>query len=301
MPPVTHRPRLPDWLKVPYRGAPVRDEVKKLLQDLNLHTVCESANCPNRCDCWARGTATFLILGNTCTRNCRFCAVHHGMPGAVDADEPRRVAEAVKALGIQFAVITSVTRDDLPDGGASHFAATIRAVREAVSGIGVEVLTPDFGGRETDIAAVLAAGPDVFNHNIETCARLTAAVRSGADYARSLQVLAAAARMCGNRTAVKSGFMLGMGESEEEIRTLLRDLRSAGVQILTIGQYLPPSASHWPLDRYVTPEAFDRWGRIAQDEFGFEKAVSQPLARSSYLAEKACADARSRRSAGDGY
>lgn len=305
MPPVTHRPRLPDWMKVPYRGAPVRDEVRRLLQDLRLHTVCESARCPNQCDCWARGTATFLILGNTCTRNCRFCAVHHGAPGAVEADEPARVAEAVKALGILFAVITSVTRDDLPDGGAAHFAATIRAVREAVPGVGVEVLTPDFGGREADIATVLAAGPDVFNHNIETCARLTAAVRSGAEYARSLHVLATASRLSGGareseggegqtslHPLIKSGFMLGMGETEAEIRELLRDLRSAGVQILTIGQYLPPSAKHWPLDRYVTPEEFDKWGDTARKEFGFSEVVSRPLVRSSFLAEEASRNLR---------
>jgi lipoic acid synthetase len=277
-------------MKVPYRGAPVRDEVRKLLQDLRLHTVCESARCPNQCDCWARGTATFLILGNTCTRNCRFCAVHHGAPGAVEADEPARVAEAVKALGIKFAVITSVTRDDLPDGGAAHFAATIRAVREAVPGVGVEVLTPDFGGREADIATVLAAEPDVFNHNMETCARLTAAVRSGAEYARSLRVLATAARLAANhsgaRTLIKSGFMLGMGETGEEIRELLRELRAAGVQILTIGQYLPPSAKHWPLERYVTPEEFERWGVAAREEFGFAEVVSRPLVRSSFLAEE---------------
>ena len=298
MPPVTHRPRLPEWMKVPYRGAPVRDEVRKLLQDLKLHTVCESARCPNQCDCWARGTATFLILGNTCTRNCRFCAVQHGAPEAVEADEPARVAEAVKGLGIKYAVITSVTRDDLPDGGAAHFAATIRAVREAVPGVGVEVLTPDFGGREADIATVLAAGPEVFNHNIETCQRLTVDVRSGAEYARSLHVLTTAARLAtavnkGNsKTLTKSGFMLGMGETDAEIRELLGDLRKANVQILTIGQYLPPSAKHWPLGRYVTPEEFEQWGKVAREEYGFGEVVSRPLVRSSFLAEQACGTLR---------
>ena len=309
MPPITHRPRLPDWMKVPYRGAPVRDEVRKLLLDLRLNTVCESAHCPNQCECWARGTATFLIMGNRCTRNCRFCAVNHGVPDALEADEPARVAEAVKALGIKFAVITSVTRDDLPDGGAAHFAATIHAVRAAVPGVGVEVLTPDFGGRVADIATVLAAHPDVFNHNLETCRRLTPAVRSGAEYMRSLNVLATAAdqalRVAGCTlhvekqgtqntkhetrpppTLIKSGFMLGMGETEEEICELLTDLHAAGVRILTIGQYLPPSATHWPLDRYVTPEEFARWGQRAKTEFGFPEVVSRPLVRSSFLAEQ---------------
>ena len=324
MPPITHRPRLPDWMKVPYRGAPVRDEVRKLLLDLKLNTVCESARCPNQCDCWARGTATFLIMGNCCTRNCRFCAVNHGAPETLETDEPARVAEAVKALGIKFAVITSVTRDDLPDGGAAHFAATIHAVRGAVPGVGVEVLTPDFGGREADIATVLAARPDVFNHNLETCRRLTSAVRSGAEYARSLHVLATAARLVRERftahasmvkklaieesrtnstattahnhtvtlpktTLIKSGFMLGMGETEAEIREILGDLHAAGVQVLTIGQYLPPSAAHWPLDRYVTPEEFDRWGKSAREEFSFTEVVSHPLARSSFLAEQSYA------------
>ena len=301
MPAITHRPRLPEWMKVPYRGAPIRDEIRKLLLDLRLNTVCESAHCPNQCECWARGTATFLIMGNCCTRNCRFCAVTHGVPNALETDEPARVAEAVKALGIKFAVITSVTRDDLPDGGAAHFAATIHAVRAAVPGGGVEVLTPDFGGRAADIVTVLAAQPDVFNHNLETCRRLTPAIRSGAEYNRSLHVLATAARLAGkqttsppghltaespHRTFIKSGFMLGMGESAVEIDELLADLYAAGVRTLTIGQYLPPTATHWPLERYVTPAEFDHWGRRAKAEFGFPEVVSRPLVRSSFLAEQ---------------
>ncbi len=290
---MTERPRLPEWLRVPYRGAEVRDDVRRLLRGLNLHTVCENARCPNHCECWAHGTATFLILGNVCTRGCRFCAVTAGRPAPSDPDEPRRLAEAAAGLGLRYVVITSVTRDDLPDGGAAHFAATVRAVRERLPGVGIEVLTPDFGGRETELATVLAAGPEVFNHNLETCRRLTPAIRAGATYDRSLAVLRTAHRLPapppgrGHAPArIKSGFMLGLGETTEEIREMLGDLRAAEVELLVIGQYLPPSRQHWPLARYVPPAEFATWEHVARTEFEFAAVVSRPLARSSYLAEQ---------------
>ncbi len=279
--------RLPEWFRRPYRGAAARSRVDGVLKGLNLHTVCESAACPNKCECWARGTATFLILGNLCTRNCRFCAVGHGSPAPPDPDEPGRVARAAREMKLRFVVVTSVTRDDLPDGGATHFAATIRALHEILPDSQVEVLTPDFQGQEEPLRTVLAAGPAVFNHNLETCERLTPQIRSGADYRRSLGVLAAAARRADHGTAIKSGIMLGLGETEQETADLLRDLRDHGVTIVTIGQYLPPSPGHWPLDRYATPAEFIRWEDRARQEFGFTQVVSSPLARSSYLAETA--------------
>ena len=265
----SHR-RLPPWLKISTRGAAEREQVRQMLSDLQLNTVCQSAMCPNMCECWAKGTATVMILGEHCTRNCRFCAVPHlGTPPPPDPEEPGRVAEAAQRMKLKFVVITSVTRDDLADGGAAHFASTIRAVRNRLPSAGIEVLTPDFGERHKDIQTVLDAEPTVFNHNIETCERLTEAIRSGADYRRSLGVLTYAGRAAPTGVKTKSGIMLGMGETEDEIRTVFRDLREAGVQILTIGQYLAPSAEHWPVERYVTPEEFEEWGRIARDEYGF--------------------------------
>lgn len=281
------RARLPPWLRTPYRGARTRDDVRLLLRELKLHTVCEQAHCPNRCECWARGTATFLILGERCTRNCRFCAVQHGAPVAPDPAEPARIAEAAQRLNLRFVVITSVTRDDLPDGGAPHFAQTVGAIKTAMPAAKVEVLTPDFRGIETDITTVLAAQPDVFNHNLETCERLTAQIRSGADYQRSLGVLASAARLAAPGTRIKSGFMLGLGETATEVKQMLADLHQHAVTILVIGQYLPPSRHHWPLARYVPPAEFDDWARMARAEFGFTSVVSRPLARSSFLAERA--------------
>lgn len=280
--------RLPPWLRVPFRGAKARAEVRRLLHGLQLETVCENAQCPNLCECWRRRTATFMILGRLCTRDCRFCAVGHGVPLPPDPAEPARVAEAAATLNLAYVVVTSVTRDDLPDGGAAAFAATIREIRARLPVAGVEVLTPDFGGRERDVATVVAAGPSVFNHNIETCARLTTAIRSGAEYTRSLRVLATAARLAGDAGTprVKSGFMLGLGETAEEVRAALADLRTAGVGIVTIGQYLPPSSRHWPVARYVTPEEFADWGKVARDEYGFAHVFSAPLVRSSYLADQ---------------
>jgi len=287
------RRRLQEWLRVSYRGGRARQELKGLLKGLRLNTVCESATCPNLCDCWGRRTATFMLLGNVCTRNCRFCDVDHGVPLPPDGDEPENVAEATQRLGLRYVVLTCVTRDDLPDGGAGHFAATVLALRSRLPETQIEVLTSDFEGRECDLATVLEAGPDVFNHNIETVERLTPEIRSHADYRRSLSVLANAARLGRPRgISTKSGFMLGLGETPDEIRELLGDLHEAGVSILTIGQYLPPSADHWPVARYATPEEFDEWARVARDELGFSSVVSGPLVRSSYMADQAADAAR---------
>ncbi|MFA4945560.1 MAG: lipoyl synthase [Lentisphaeria bacterium] len=289
MPTLPDNSRLPAWFRVPYRGGEARREVRGLLRSLQLHTVCEQARCPNLCDCWSRRTATFLILGDRCTRDCRFCAVAHGAPPPPDPAEPERIAEAVARLELRFVVLTSVTRDDLPDAGAGHFAACLQALRARLPDVGIEVLTPDFGGSEAAIAAVLAAAPDVFNHNLETCARLTPQIRSGAAYRRSLDVLATARRLAATRpqprpVRTKSGFMLGLGETAAEVRQMLADLRAAGVELLVIGQYLPPTPAHWPLARHATPAEFEAWARVAREEFGFAGVVSHPLARSSYHA-----------------
>jgi len=286
------RTRLPQWLRVPFRGGRARTELRRLLRDLDLHTVCESARCPNLYTCWARRTATFMLLGDVCTRNCRFCAVSHGVPQAPDAAEPDRVAAAAREMGLRYVVLTSVTRDDLADGGAGHFAATVKAVRAVLPGAGIEVLPPDFGGRERDVAVVVDAGPTVFNHNIETCVRLTAAVRPDADYRRSLSVLAAAARLGAGATLTKSGLMLGLGETAAEIRSVLGALRESGVTIVTLGQYLAPTPAHWPVVRYVTPAEFSAWAETARHEFGFAEVVSGALVRSSYEAERAAHGAR---------
>jgi len=227
-----------------------------------------------------------MILGNHCTRNCRFCAVAHGIPSPVAADEPERVAAAAAELQLRHVVVTSVTRDDLPDAGASHFAATIAAIRCRLPDARIEVLTPDFGGNAAHLALVLAAQPSVFNHNLETCCRLSAQIRSGASYARSLQVLATAAKLsAGGAVHIKSGFMLGLGETEAEITTMLGDLRDHGVSIVTIGQYLAPTRQHWPVARYVTPGEFDHWGKLAR-AMGFSHVASAPLVRSSYFADE---------------
>lgn len=288
------RGRLPEWLRISTRGAPERERVRHLLSDLRLNTVCESAMCPNLCECWASGTATFMILGSACTRDCRFCAVPHtGAPPAPEADEPARVAEAAVRLELRYVVLTSVTRDDLPDGGAAHFAAVVRAIRARMPETGVEVLTPDFGGRGADVRTVVDATPTVFNHNLETCERLTGDLRSGANYRRSLKVLRMASDL-GRDAGVftKSGLMLGLGETDEEIRTALADLRACGVRILTLGQYLAPSKTHWPVANYVTPEAFEEWGRVAREDYGFDAVASAPFVRSSYRAHESARTCR---------
>ncbi len=256
--------------------------LKQLVQDMNLHTVCQSAACPNIGDCWNRRTATFMILGNVCTRRCGFCAVQKGGPLPVDYDEPRRVAEACAALGLKFAVITSVNRDDRKDGGAEFFALTIRAIRSRLPDCGVEVLTPDFQGSHAAMDTVLEAAPDILNHNTETVPRLYRQVRLGARYERSLDMLAHVKQVSPS-TPTKSGLMLGLGETIEEVHQVMRDLRGAGVDILTLGQYLRPSPKHLPILRYVTLEEFAELKRLGY-QMGFRHVESGPLVRSSYHA-----------------
>jgi lipoic acid synthetase len=275
----------PSWLRAP---APVGEnyrELKTLVEDLRLHTVCESAACPNIGDCWNRRTATFMILGNVCTRRCGFCAVQKGAPLAADYDEPRRVAEACAALGLKFAVITSVNRDDRKDGGAELFALTIRAIRDRVPGCGVEVLVPDFQGSHTAMDIVLEAAPDILNHNTETVPRLYRQVRLGARYERSLDMLAYV-KQANVNTPTKSGLMLGLGETIDEVLDVMRDLRKSNVDILTLGQYMRPSPKHLPIVRYVAPEEFADL-KARGYEMGFRHVESGPLVRSSYHASDA--------------
>jgi lipoic acid synthetase len=261
--------------------------LKHLVETLNLHTVCESAACPNIGDCWNRRTATFMILGNVCTRRCGFCAVQKGAPLPVDYDEPRRVAEACAALGLKFAVITSVNRDDRKDGGAELFALVIRAIRERVEGCGVEVLVPDFQGSHRAMEIVLEAAPDILNHNTETVPRLYQQVRLGARYERSLDMLAHVKRVR-PETPTKSGLMLGLGETVDEVLGVMRDLRDSKVDILTLGQYLRPSPKHLPIVRYVPIDEFAELKRRGY-EMGFRHVESGPLVRSSYHAADAVA------------
>lgn len=282
------RPRLPQWFHRPLPSGPEGGRVKRLLGRLDLHTVCEGAKCPNRAACWHDGAAAFLILGDVCTRDCRFCAIpHESRPAPPDPDEPARIAEAAAAMGLRHVVITSVTRDDLPDGGAGAFAATLRALRTRCPGATVEVLVPDFQGDPEAIDTVLTAGPDIFNHNLETVERLQSAVRPQADYRRSLGVLHRAAA---GGVRAKSGLMLGMGETDDEIRAALGDLRAAGVTLLTLGQYLAPSAAHHPVARYVPPAEFDAWREEAL-ALGFDSVAAGPEVRSSYHAEELAASA----------
>jgi lipoic acid synthetase len=252
------------------------------LDELGLNTVCRSAKCPNRGECYASGTATFMVLGTACTRNCRFCAVDAASPAAVDDTEPGRVAEAAERMGLRHAVVTMVTRDDLADGGSAHVAATIAALRQRVPDVTVEVLVSDFGGDEAAIDTVAAALPDVFNHNVETVPRLYPAVRPQADYARSLRVLARAHEAAPG-VPTKSGLMVGVGEAAEEVEDVLRDLRAAHVDIVTIGQYLRPSAAHLEVAAFVPPELFDRYAATAR-ALGFAGVASAPFVRSSYHA-----------------
>jgi len=278
---------LPPWLKkrLP-QGARLR-EVSALLDGLKLHTVCQGARCPNLSECFERGTATFLILGETCTRHCRFCAVPAGRPGPPDPDEPRRVAEAARRLGLRYVVITSVTRDDLPDGGAAHFAATVRAVKQD-TGARVEVLTPDFLGDRAAVDTVLASEPAVCNHNVETVPRLYETVRPEADYERSLGLLSHVAR---HGTAIpKSGLMVGLGETAGEVFAVFEDLAAVGCRMLTIGQYLRPTGTHHPVARFVEPEEFERYREEALGR-GLSWVTSGPFVRSSYCAEAAFASA----------
>lgn len=277
------RLRVPDWIRVNLPTTPVFRETATLIDDLKLHTVCESAKCPNRWECWSRGTATFMIAGDRCTRACGFCAVTTARPYALEVDEPRRVAEAARRMKLQHVVITAVARDDLADGGALHFADTIRALREACADIVIEVLTPDFNGKVESLRAVLDARPDVFNHNLETVRRLTPSVRSRATYDRSLEVLATA-RELDPHVYTKSGIMLGLGETEAEVTETLHDLRRVGCDILTMGQYLQPTLRHLPVREFVLPERFTAYAGLAR-RLGFVHVASGPLVRSSYHAD----------------
>jgi lipoic acid synthetase len=275
--------RLPEWLKRPIPAAGGMGFTRSLVAELGLETVCESARCPNRSECWTRRTATFMILGEVCTRPCGFCAVKRGQPEEVALDEPDRLAEACHRLGLRHVVITSVTRDDLEDGGADHFRRCVLAVRER-TGATIEVLTPDFDGRGDLIDVVLAASPEVFNHNMETVARLQRHVRRKSQYQVSLSVLAHVKRTRPD-IRTKSGLMLGLGETTEEIIETLADLRSAGCDLLTLGQYLQPSPRHLPVERYLPPAEFDELGRLARS-LGFADVASGPFVRSSYHADE---------------
>ncbi len=285
--PKTHpnQPRSPKpaWLKRRLPRGPAFENTRQLIQAGRLHTVCQEAHCPNIFECFSRHTATFLILGNHCTRDCAFCVVQHGPQRPPDPQEPGRVAQAAVQMGLKYVVITSVSRDDLSDGGAGAFAATIRAVRKAVANVKIEVLIPDFQGNQTALEKVLTAGPDILNHNIETVPRLYPTIRPQADYPRSLALLQRAAEHP-SQAPTKSGIMLGLGETDDEIKATLSDLQRANCRIVTLGQYLQPSADNHPVVHYVTPEAFEQWRRTALD-MGFDQVASGPFVRSSYHAE----------------
>ena len=276
--------RHPDWLKVRIPGGEEFLKVRRILREHSLNTVCEDARCPNIAECWGKlGTATFMILGDVCTRACAYCAVTSGQPTEVDLAEPARVAEAVRDLRLRHAVITSVDRDDLGDGGAAVFADTVRAIRRLDPDVKIELLTPDFQGSLEALFTVLDVGPDIFSHNIETVKRLYPTVRFKSDYRRSLGLLAAA-RDTGRRIFVKTGIMVGLGEEAEEVYRLMEDVADAGVEILTIGQYLKPTAKHAEIQKYYTPDEFDEFGRVGRD-LGIEWVFSGPLVRSSYHAD----------------
>ena len=277
--------RKPEWLKVRSPGGPNYLRLKKMMRGLKLHSVCEEAGCPNIGECWEAGTATFLILGDVCTRACKYCAIAHGMPTELDWDEPRRVADAVEQLELEHVVITSVNRDEQHDGGAAIFAETIRLAKERRPAMTIEVLIPDFKGDEEALRMVVEARPHILNHNLETVERMHPWARPGGRYWRSISLLGAAKRMDPSMLT-KSGVILGMGETADEIRQALIDLRKAGVDIITLGQYLRPSEHHAPVARWVTPQEFAEWKRYGEKELGFSHVESGPLVRSSYHAEK---------------
>jgi lipoyl synthase len=279
------RPRLPEWLRITLPTSDSFTRTRGLLDELKLHTVCESAKCPNHWECWSKGTATFMIAGDRCTRACGFCAVSTAKPLALEADEPARVAEATRRMKLKHVVITAVARDDLPDGGAEHFRQTIEKVRELNPGIVIEVLVPDFLDNDAAIENVLAANPHVFNHNLETVRRLTPGVRHRATYDRSLSVLKKVKAKRGDTIYTKSGVMLGLGETEEELLQALRDLRASNCDILTLGQYLQPSLKHLPVIEFVTPEKFAEY-KVRAGEMGFVHVASGPMVRSSYHADE---------------
>ena len=280
--PALHQSKKPAWIKVRLPSNPVFFSTKALISDLKLHTVCEEAQCPNRWECWSAGTATFMIAGDRCTRACGFCAVTTAKPFALEVDEPQRVAEAVRRMRLKHVVVTAVARDDLRDGGAAHFAETIRAIRSVDPQIIIEVLTPDFHAKDECLRAVADAAPEIFNHNIETVERLTPLVRSRAKYRVSLEVLRRM-KAIAPEIVTKSGLMLGLGETEPEIFQAMDDLREVSVQVLTLGQYLRPTPQHLPVVAYIHPDTFQFYREIASRK-GFEHVASGPLVRSSYHA-----------------
>ena len=291
---ISNRPRQPkpEWLKIRLGDPTNQNHVLKLIEGLNLHTVCQEAKCPNIFECWSDRTATFMLAGDICTRHCGFCAVGKGKPGSLDTEEPRHVAEAVSHLNLAHAVITSVNRDDLADGGAAHWAETIREVRALNPACKIEVLIPDFNGAREALDTVLDAQPDVLNHNTETIARLYRRVRPDADYQQTLTLLERAARrrdLEDRGMLTKSGIMVGLGETFEEVVELMKDLRSVSCDIMTIGQYLQPYERRLPVERYVTPEEFARWREVGA-ELGFRHVESSPLTRSSYHARRQAAE-----------
>ena len=279
------RPRLPEWLRIKLPTSDTFSRTRSLLDELKLHTVCESAKCPNHWECWSKGTATFMIAGDRCTRACGFCAVSTAKPLPLETDEPMRVAEATRRMSLKHVVITAVARDDMGDGGADHFRKTIEAVRQLNPGIVIEVLTPDFLDNDAAIDRVLSATPHIFNHNLETVRRLTPSVRHRATYDRSLRVLNKVKTKLGDGIYTKSGLMLGLGEREDEVLTAMEDLRAAKCDILTLGQYLQPTLKHLPVEEYVTPLKFDELGERAR-KMGFVHVASGPMVRSSYHADE---------------
>ncbi|HSY74453.1 MAG TPA: lipoyl synthase [Dongiaceae bacterium] len=279
------RPRLPEWLRITLPTSDGFARTRGLLDELKLHTVCESAKCPNHWECWSKGTATFMIAGDRCTRACGFCAVSTAKPLALEADEPARVAEATRRMKLKHVVITAVARDDLKDGGAEHFRQTIEKVRELNPGIVIEVLVPDFLDNDVAIENVLAANPHIYNHNLETVRRLTPSVRHRATYDRSLSVLKKVKEKRGDTIYTKSGVMLGLGETEEELLRAMQDLRASNCDILTLGQYLQPTLKHLPVAEFVTPEKFAEY-KVCAEEMGFVHVASGPMVRSSYHADE---------------
>jgi len=279
------RPRLPEWLRLKLPASSTFEQTRALLSEFRLHTVCESARCPNHWECWSKKTATFMIAGDRCTRACSFCSIAAAKPLPLDADEPMRVAEATKRLGLRHVVVTAVARDDLADGGAEHFQKTIDAIRSLNPGIIIEVLTPDFQDCDESIDMVLRARPHIFNHNLETIRRLTPSVRHRATYDRSLSVLGKAKQRAASGLYTKSGMMLGLGESEAEVVEAMRDLRAVGCDILTLGQYLQPTLQQRPVVEFVAPAQFEAYGELAR-ELGFVHVASGPMVRSSYHADE---------------
>ena len=281
----------PQWLKIRLQSNEGSAEVERIVREHNLHTICSSGLCPNKAECWRRRTATFMILGDICTRGCRFCATKTGIPLAPDPAEPEKVAESVRLMGLRHAVVTSVTRDDLPDGGAQHWAAVVEAIRRSNDDATIELLIPDLDARADLIEIVAASKPDIIGHNIETVERLTPLVRSRAKYRTSLRTLEIISR---SGAISKSGLMVGLGESDDEVLQTLRNLRDVGVEIVTLGQYLRPSLEHYPVAAYITPEKFE-WYRTQALEMGFSYCASAPMVRSSYLADAALESVRTRR------